>query len=442
MPKFTFTARGLEALLKRRHEQRVDYFDRDRPGLCLRVGPRGGSWYYLKRVDGKLVRLPLGSDDELTREGASKVPPKASFTLAREKAGDLESAIASGKHPKAEIQRERASKSEARTLDRERIVRTVADLWSASHLSDLAPTTQADYRRCLAEFVDEFGDEDIGSIRRGQLMRHLDRIRNRSATAANRSAVVTRLLFGYARDRFDLEANPAADIKNPAKQAKRKRTLDRSEIRVLWKACELAGYPYGHALRFAICTGQRIGEVGGIRRSDIDSTGDYWKQEDNKSGRRIDIYLAAHARAVLEDCPNLGKRAPYFSASTDPEGNPRPLKSDAWNNALRRHITPRIAEAAKALELDPIATPWTPHDLRRTVRTALTGWCGVSPDTAERVLNHALSGLREVYDHADYRPHVADALQRWDRELGAILKGAAPTVVSFADKRARKRRAR
>lgn len=426
MPKIKVTQKGIEALVAKPHVRRVDYFDNATPGLCLTIGPKSATWFYFVRVDGKLTRITLG---EWGQVGIAE---------ARKQVGAIEELKAAGKHPKAEQARERSSKRQERALDRERIVSTVADLWASSHLSDLAPATQADYRRALAEFVAEFGDDDIGTIRRGQLVRHLDKIKARSATAANRAAVVIRLVFGFARDRFDLDANPAADIKNPAKQAKRKRTLDRAEIRVLWKACELAGYPYGDALRFALCTGQRIGEVGGIRRSDIDSAGDYWKQEDNKSGRRIDLYLASHARAVLDGCPNLGKRAPYFSASTDAEGHPRPLKSDAWNNAIRRHITPHLKPAAEALELDPIAQPWTPHDLRRTVRTALTGWCGVSPDTAERVLNHAMSGLREVYDHADYRPHVAEALQRWDIELGAILKGTRPQIIPL--NRARKRR--
>lgn len=426
MPKIKVTQKGLEALTAKPHEKRVDYFDSSTPGLCLTVGPKSATWYYFARVDGKLNRIKLGEWDA------------TGIADARTAAGNVEAHIAEGRHPKAEQARERSAQRESRALDRERIVAAVGELWSAAHFPQLADRTRQDYRRLLADLVAEFGDRDIGTIRRGELIRYLDRIRARSATTANHTAVVMRLLFGFARDRFDLDASPAADLKTPSRPKKRTRTLDRSEIRVLWHACELAGYPYGHALRFAMCTGQRIGEVGAIRRSDIDSAGDYWKQEDNKSGRRIDLYLASHARAVLDGCPNLGKRAPYFSASTDVDGQPRPLKSDAWNNAIRRHITPQLKPAADALQLEPIAKPWTPHDLRRTVRTALTGWCGVSPDTAERVLNHAMSGLREVYDHADYRPHVAEALQRWDIELGAILKGTQPQVIPL--NRARKRR--
>jgi integrase len=428
MAKIKFTQKALAAVVAKPHAKRVDYFDSATPGLSLTKGPKSATWFYFTRVDGKLVRIKLG---EWTAVGIAEV---------RKRAGEVEAQIAAGKHPKAEQARKRAAQRESRAIDHQRIVSSVAAAWEAAHLPTVAKTTAADYKRVLAEFVAEFGDDDICTLRRGQLIRHLDKVKARSTTAANRCAVVVRLLFAFARDRFDLEQNPASDIKNPAKQSKRSRTLDRSEIRILWKACEMAGYPYGHALRFALCTGQRIGEVGAIRRSDIDSTGDYWKQEDNKSDRRIDIYLAKHAKAVLSACPNLGKQSPYFSASADKKGHARALRSDTWNNALKRHVSPGIQLAADKLGLDPIAKNWSPHDLRRTVRTALTGWCGVSPDTAERVLNHALSGLREVYDHADYRPHVAKALESWDRELTAILKGAPPTAPSLsAARRGRKR---
>ncbi len=437
MPAMKYTDRGLDALVKQRHSTRVDYFDSATQGLCLRVGARAATWYYFRRVNGKLVRIALGTYAEL---GSSK--GRASFTVARELAGKVESTLAAGLHPKAEQARQRAADRESRDLDHDRMVKRVAEAWKAQHLQKLAATTAAAYAREIAGFVAAFGDQDIGTVKRGHVVRYLDSINKRSPTgaSANRAAVVIRLLFAFARDRYDLESNPVADIRNPAKQGKRSRTLDRAEIRILWRACELAGYPHGHALRFALCTGQRIGEVSDIRRSDIDSNGEYWIQTENKPGRRIDLYLASHAQAILADCPNFGAQAPYFSASTDDEGEARPMRRDTWSHAMPRHITPRLAEAAEALGLQPITKPWTPHDLRRTVRTALTGWCHVSPDTAERVLNHAMSGLRANYDHADYRPHVADALKRWDQELAAILNGGKPQVISLSDRKRAKRR--
>lgn len=441
MPRIKVTVEGLTRILAKPHAERVDYFDNATPGLCLRVGPRDACWYYLRRIDGRLVRLKLGSDAELAAVG--KPDRRASFTVARERVGQVEADLAAGKHPKAEQARQRVELAEARQADAGRLISRIAEAWAASHLPDLARTTAADYRRALAEFVAAHGDDDIGTLTRGQIKRHLDAVKARSPSAANRAAVVIRMLCAFATDRFDLPADPSTGIKNPARQKARKRTLDPAELRILWGACERAGYPYGHALRFAICTGQRIGEVGNIRRSDIDSTADYWEQTENKSGQRIDVYLADHARAILSGCPDFGKAAPYFTAGTpddtDPTGEAlRGIHSDRWNKVIPRHIEPHIAPAAEALGIDPITKHWTPHDLRRTVRTALTGWCvGVSPDTAERVLNHSIGGLRAVYDHADYRPHVSEALRIWDAELSRVLAGKSTSRKQKDDKPAK-----
>lgn len=420
MPAFTAGVKSLEKLLKQPHSNRVEYFDTDRKGLCLRLGPREATWYFLRRISGKLTRLKLGTDAELKAIG--KPTRQASFTIAREKAGEVESQLAAGIHPKAEQARQRAAKREAIEVDEGRLVRNVANAWMATHLRELAATTQSDYRRMVGAFVEQFGDADIGTIPRRDIVQHLNKIKQRSASVANRAAVVIRMLFAFAVDTYDLEVNPAREIRKPATIKPRKRTLSREEVRVLWRACELAGYPYGHALRFALCTGQRIGEVGNIRRSDIDREG-FWTQTENKSDRRIDIHVAEHARAVLTDCPDFGPSSYFFS----PSGGERGIRSDSWGKAIERHIGPRLTQAADELDLPTISAAWTPHDLRRTVRTGLTGWTKVSPDTAERVLNHAISGLRGVYDHADYRPHVQDALRLWDIELARINAGLVST---------------
>lgn len=437
MPRTKLTARGIDALLTKPRANRTDHFDIGTPALCLRIGPRSATWYYLPRINGKLTRLALGEY------------PTISLHDARAAVAKAEADIASGKHPKAEQARERTAKRIAIQIDQERIVKSVGEAWAKHHFPTVGEASRRDYRRALDEFIADFGDRDIGSLRRSEIVRHLDAVRSRpprrtgkvkarpptAGTQANRAAVVIRQLFTFARDRFDLDSNPAADIKNPTKQKKKTRTLDRHEIRILWRACERAGYPYGHALRFAMCTGQRIGEVGMIARSDIDSTGEYWKQSKNKSDQRIDIFLDSHAAAILKSCPDFGAKAPFFS-----NNGKRGIRSDGWYTALRRHIEPVLDLAARELKLPPIIEPWTAHDLRRTVRTALTGWCHVSPDTAERVLNHAITGLRGVYDHADYRPHVTQALQRWDQELTAILKGEHAKVENISTARANRRK--
>jgi len=415
--KKTLTTEGIKALVARPPHKRVDHFDAATAGLCLTIGPKAATWYVFRRIDGKLTRITLGSWPELGLQGA------------RGKVEDIATSIAAGKHPKAERAREQAAKAEARAIDHDRLVERVGKAWSRVHFPTLSKSTATDYQRGLDEFTTHFAGRELGTIKRGEVKRFLDTVQARSPSAANRAAVVIRLLFGYARDRYELADNPVVDLKNPAKQKARDRVLSRAEIRVLWHACEAAGYPYGHALRFALCTGQRIGEVGALRRSDVDSDGEFWIQTENKTKKRIDIFLAPLARAILKSCPKIGKVGWYFTNDGDV-----PLRKDIWHNSLRRHITPHVDDAAKALGLPTITAPWTPHDLRRTVRTGLTGWCQVAPDTAERVLNHAIGGLRAVYDHADYKPHVTGALQQWDAELARIIRGERAAVISIKSK--------
>ena len=408
MPAIKVTQKKVESLVKRPHPKQTDYRDTVTAGLVLRIGPRGAVWNYLRRVDKRLYRIKLGEW------------PTMPIKAAREAVADLEQGIVEGKHPQTEQARREAAKQKRREQDQARLVENVITGWTALHFPTLAERTRRDYNKPLAEFAEAFAGRELTTIKRGELIRHMDGIKARSPAQANRAAVIIRQLFHYAADRHDLRHNPAADLRAPAKPTRRKRTLNRAEIRIIWRACELASYPYGHALRFALCTGQRIGEIGGMRWSDIE--GDYWRNAENKTDQRIDIFIGAHAAQILQDCPRIGDHV--FTAT-----GRGPLRSDTWSGAMGRYIRPRVKLAAIELQHEHEIEHWTAHDLRRTVRSGLTGWAGVSPDTAERVLNHSISGVRANYDYADYRPHVTDALKAWDAELGRILAGEQATVV-------------
>lgn len=405
--RIKFTATSVEARVRTPHAKRVDYSDTLTSGLQLRVGPRTAAWYYLRRVDGKLHRLKLGGFSELT------------LPEARAKAGELESSIQEGKHPQAQLARERHALTASREIDQARLVENVASKWREVHFPEIGEKSRAMYELQLQKVEKAFAGRDISTITRGEIARFLDAVKasTPSGVSANHAASTVRQLFRYAEERLDLPSNPAATVRNPVRPAPRKRVLSESEIRVLWATCVEAGYPYGHALRFALCTGQRIGECGSIHRSDLDSSWEYWNNSRNKADRRIDIFLAPLAREILNDCPEFSGGEHFFSASGGLHG----IRSDTWSRALNLHIRPRLEEIARKTGEPPIAEHWTPHDLRRTVRTGLTGWCGVAPDTAERVLNHAIGGIRAHYDFADYRPHVRAALTAWNTFLGDIL---------------------
>ena len=53
--------------------------------------------------------------------------------------------------------------------------------------------------------------------------------------------------------------------------------------------------------------------------------------------------------------------------------------------------------------------PWRLHDLRRTARSLMSR-ANVSENISERVLNHAIPGIRGVYDRPPYLDEKRDAL--------------------------------
>lgn len=439
--KVEFSALRLDAIVARRGSKpQTDYVSTAHPGLVLRVSAGAATWCYLGRAAGRLVRVAFGS-----YPGTGGRLPELGMREAIAKWHELRTAPAEGRDPRAMIREARQAATDAVQADRAHAFDAVAAEWWKHHQRPtkrraraLAPSSVRDYQRRLGLLVDEFHGRDIRAIRRRELVALIDRVAARSGSEANGVTVVARRLWQYARDRLDLPENPAADLEQPARPKVRDRVLGRDEIRTLWRAFELTPAPWGAALRVALATGQRIGEVGALRWRDIEA-GEWWRMTaENKSVRRTDVYLNHHARRALDTLPRLGADAFAFSAS----GGTVPLRADIWSGAASRYVEPAIAKAI-AEGLPPLAGPWTRHDLRRTVSTGLREWCGVSHDHAERVLNHAIAGLRAHYDHADYRRVMRSALESWGAELDRIINStpaAVADVVPIAGKARRNRR--
>ena len=75
-----------------------------------------------------------------------------------------------------------------------------------------------------------------------------------------------------------------------------------------------------------------------------------------------------------------------------------------------------------------VNAPWTIHDLRRTARSLMSR-AGVRPDIAERVMGHAITGVKSVYDRHDYIEEKADALIRLSGLIDIIVNAPSENVV-------------
>jgi len=62
---------------------------------------------------------------------------------------------------------------------------------------------------------------------------------------------------------------------------------------------------------------------------------------------------------------------------------------------------------------------WSPHDLRRSVRTGLSR-LGCRSEVAEAALGHSRKGIEGTYDLHSYEQECREWLQRWADHMDAL----------------------
>jgi integrase len=201
--------------------------------------------------------------------------------------------------------------------------------------------------------------------------------------------------------------------------------LDDRELGYLWRAfdipepCEASCFPaIGKMLLF---TGQRRGDVAGLCAEEIQD-GDIWVIPGSryKSGREHVVPLTATMRDLIA---RKGTKAGLVF----PGINGRVFRG--WGRAKAR-LDRRINALRAADGLGPMPG-WTLHDLRRTARSLMSR-AKVSADHAERVLGHALVGVRATYDRHAFLDEKRDALERLAALIDRIVNPPADVVVPFA----------
>jgi integrase len=397
--KFVETAPGPTGDAKQ-----CDYWDAATPGLSLRVTSEGvKSWTVLYRVDGKQVRHTLGRY------------PGVGLADARRKAADARELVASGKDPRREDERQQAAEAQARADTVEAVVqRYLASIVEFELPGSKRKPTRLRSGREIARIFNRYivpaiGRQPMKDVSRRRIVEVLDTIADQNGGAmANRTLGQIRRLFNWAVSKDIVAASPCTAIERPAREVPRDRKLSDDEVRRVWKACDLAGAPYGAFVRFLLATGVRRSEAAFMTRDEID--GDVWviPARRQKSNVEHAVPLSPLAKDVLADLgPTLFSSLSGFSSRK------------AW---LDRIIA---ADGGGPME------PWALHDIRRVVRSGLSA-LRVDAEIAERVLAHVPARLRRTYDRHSYIDEKRAALEAWARRLQAIVDPApAGNVVSL-----------
>jgi len=380
---------------------------RDAPrGFGLRITKAGGKAFVLTyTMNGRRRRKTIGDW------------PTWSLEAARQEARELMLKITAGDDPLDADRRRRD----------EPLIEDIAADWLEMHASGLK-SENAIRGFVQNDILPSIGRIKVSDVRRRDVIELVERKAVTAPRSAAQVLIYARRMFDFATDRDYIPANPLAGLKpssikvkgkrNPLKSVARARILDAGEIRGFWSNVESCGLHRltALALKFVLLTGQRPGEVAGLSSDEI--SGRVWTIPRDRRGKTQSehkVFLTDTALEILdaaqEELSRLQKRRKkswegfFFEASPG-----SPVTTAALCRAISRHHTD-----FEAKRVAPWGR-WTPHDLRRTMRTGLSA-CKVRPDIAELTIGHVKTGIIAVYDQYAFEEECAEALKRWEARL-------------------------
>jgi integrase len=411
MPRLALTDRFV-AGAKTDKAPQVDYFDAKTPGLALRVSSSGHkAWTLIFTApgDGKRARMTLGAYPALTLAAARARAIEARSHLAD---GADPRTTAGGGHGVAEM--------------------TVADL-VARYIADPDKVRL----RSIGEVkrrLDRNALPTIGKIKLAQLLRRdvrnvTDKIMRRGARtqAWHTHKDVHALLRWGVRNEY-LAANPIAGVEKPGGFTPGERTLSDEEICTVW-----SGLPESLAksvacqriIKLCLITGQRLGEVSGMARAELELEHALWviPGARSKNGFAHSVPLPKMALELIREAIADAGRSRYVFPAED--GGP----------LASARVTRAVARAHEASEERPLGRfgidAWSAHDLRRTVLNNLAK-LGVVPHVIAHVANHrslTKSGVTFAhYVQHSYEAEKRAALELWANRLEAIIAGTGAVV--------------
>ncbi len=415
--------------------KRLELWDEQTPGLCLRVSDSGKKvwvWRY-RTLDGRQPRLTLG--DYSAKHG---------LRWARDEIEDLRVVVRRGADPAADRKKAKASarSEKIRTFD------DLADAYLAACKSgEWKPknkkkrdSTLKDETGILKRHIrPALGALRLEDVTRPTIRKLLRSMLERGINAqTNKVHAIIRQCFAYAMSEERVASNPALGISAPAEQKARVRVLSDAELKTLWAALiDTAGLlqpakdgekpapvgvtrPVRIALQLATLLLVRRGEVAGMRVDELDLPQATWliPGERMKGGLPHLVPLPPQAITLINEALSLrtDKKGPCVFPS------PRSVEKSVLGNS----VTHAMKEITTALDIEGVA----PHDLRRTASTLMTSErLRITPFIRSKVLAHrgdtgggaAVSMLH--YDANDYATEKRRALEAWEALLMEIVTG-------------------
>jgi len=369
----------------------------DGKGLSIHVSPKGTkTWVFRYQFDQRPRRMTLGRY------------PGISFADARKRHAEAMQLVQKGIDPGKKKQEEKNQSRNAPTF------KSFIDEYWEKRLNQKKAGAET-FRLLQKDATPYLGNRKVSEITRRDIVLVLDRIVKRGAPVLrNRVYTALKGFFKFAVSKAVIEDSPCTIIDREP-EASRSRVLSDDEIKSLWEALDLKNktidifWVTKLVIKMILLTGQRVGEISGMTWNEFDFDENVWTlpAARAKNGQEHKLPLTDSALSIIKQARELfGDETPFVFHSPHRGG---PIQPHSCSRAILRHR-----------EEMGIKDPFTPHDIRRTVRTRLAE-LKVDEFLAERVLGHKLQGVLAIYNKYDYLPEKRNALELWEQLINAIV---------------------
>ena len=216
----------------------------------------------------------------------------------------------------------------------------------------------------------------------------------------------------------------ASAICDAPKPTRLRLKLSEDELRVVLPELPSIGVENALAIKILLSTCVRTNELVKAEWADIDFEKAEWIITDTNSKTRKGFTIPLPPAIVgwFDELKHHACGSKYVL----------PSRAGKQTHIALLTIAAALNKLCKKLES---VRRFTPHDLRSTARSHLTG-LGVNLIVAERCLNHSLGGLVGIYDQHDYMTERRAALELWcdfilASESGSVWQKTASNVVQL-----------
>lgn len=322
--------------------------------------------------------------------------PSTSLSLARMQANNIRHEIMQGSY--------RANKEDKN----KHVFRNIAEEWGALKIASWSPMDNTK-RRLEMHIYPTIGDLPIVDITKQDLLKILRRAESLSESGEMPRRVLSILgriyrysmLLGYCET--DLTYG-LIDALKPPKKGHFKAITEPKELLSLWQAINL--YPtliVKNALKMAMLTAVRPGELRAMKWSDIDFKTKQWSYTINKTKTPHIVPLSTSALSLLDELKEItGSRTYVFSS-------------------LREYDDRPISDMTMLMALQRMGFNITVHGFRASFRTIMDEVLGYPPHYLEQQLGHVVRDpLGAAYNRTSHLKQRVEMMQAWADWLDRI----------------------